>query len=160
MTGVSKTPLLIFVVFAQFLALTAKFWQVNDHQQRQELTMNQSKTTLLRSRSLKGLVFLSPKLRCRGPWAMSSGNPDQKVYVCVVFFSSLRTLSAEDSLIHLVRRRLANYYEARNDYTNNSETFLLCNRCACNWKINSQTIHVCNWRVHRKCLTKAPNYIK
>ena len=23
------------------------------------------------------------------------------------------------------------YYEARNDYTNNSETILLCNRCAC-----------------------------
>ena len=23
------------------------------------------------------------------------------------------------------------YYEARNDYTNNSETILLCNRCMC-----------------------------
>ena len=42
------------------------------------------------------------------------------------------------------------YYEARNDYTNNSEAILLCNRCACNWKSNSQTINVCNWRVHRK----------
>ena len=28
MTGVSKTSLLIFIVFAQFIALTAKFWQV------------------------------------------------------------------------------------------------------------------------------------
>ena len=26
----------------------------------------------------------------------------------------------------------------------------------CNWKINSQTINVCNWRVHRKYLVKAP----
>ena len=52
------------------------------------------------------------------------------------------------------------YYEARNDYTNNSETILLCNRCACNWKINSQTIHMCNWRAHRKYLVKAPNYTK
>ena len=30
MTGVSRMSLLIFVVFARFLALTAKFWQVND----------------------------------------------------------------------------------------------------------------------------------
>ena len=30
------------------------------------------------------------------------------------------------------------YYEARDDYTNNSKTILLCNKCACNWKINSQ----------------------
>ena len=50
------------------------------------------------------------------------------------------------------------YYEARNDYTNNSETILLCNKCACNWKINSQTINVCNEHVHRKYLMKAPNY--
>ena len=42
--------LLNFVVFARFLALTAKVWQVNDHQKRQELTMNESKTTLFRSR--------------------------------------------------------------------------------------------------------------
>ena len=60
MTGVSKTPLLIFVVFARFLALTAKFWQVNDHQQMQELAMNQSKVRLFRSKKLEGLVFLSP----------------------------------------------------------------------------------------------------
>ena len=59
MTGVSKTSLLIFVVSARFLALTAKIWQVNDHRQRQELIMNQSKTTLSRSRNLKGLVLLS-----------------------------------------------------------------------------------------------------
>ena len=45
-------------------------------------------------------------------------------------------------------------------YTNNSETILLCNRCACNWKTNSQTINACNWRVHRKHLMKAPNYTK
>ena len=51
--------LFIFVVFARFIALTAKFWQVDDHRRRQELTMNQSKTTLFRSRNLKGLVFLS-----------------------------------------------------------------------------------------------------
>ena len=34
----------------------------------------------------------------------------------------------------------------------NSETILLCDRCACNWQINSQTINECNWRVHRKYL--------
>ena len=28
MTGVSKTSFLIFVVFARFIVLTAKFWQV------------------------------------------------------------------------------------------------------------------------------------
>ena len=61
MTGISKTPLLIFVVFAQFLALTAKFWQGERPPKRKELTINQSKTTLLRSRKLKGLVFLSPE---------------------------------------------------------------------------------------------------
>ena len=32
------------------------------------------------------------------------------------------------------------YYKARDDYTNNSEAILLCNRCACNWKTNSQRI--------------------
>ena len=61
MTGVSKTSLLIFVVFARFLALTAKFWQVNDHRKRQELTINQYKATIFRSKNLKGLVFLSPE---------------------------------------------------------------------------------------------------
>ena len=61
MTRVSKMSLLIFVVFARFLPLTARFWQVNDHRKMQELTMNQSKTTLFRSRNLKGLVFLSPE---------------------------------------------------------------------------------------------------
>ena len=52
------------------------------------------------------------------------------------------------------------YCEARNDYTNNSETILLCNRCARNSNINSQRINVCNRRVHRKYLMKAPNYTK
>ena len=42
------------------------------------------------------------------------------------------------------------YYEARKDYTNNSETILLCNRCACNWKINSQTINMCNCQKFRQ----------
>ena len=55
---------------------------------------------------------------------------------------------------------LEEYYEARNDYTNNSETSLLSNRCACNWKINSQTINVCMWCVHRKYLMKAPDDTK
>ena len=41
------------------------------------------------------------------------------------------------------------YYEARNDYTNNSETILLCNRCVCNWKVNSQRILLCNWRLQK-----------
>ena len=36
----------------------------------------------------------------------------------------------------------------------------LCNRSARNWNINSLTINVCNWRVHRKYLMKAPNYTK
>ena len=35
-----------------------------DHRKRKELTMNQFKTALLRSRNLKGLVFLSPDLNC------------------------------------------------------------------------------------------------
>ena len=48
------------------------------------------------------------------------------------------------------------YYEARNDYTNSSETILLSNKCVCNRNINSQTINVCSWRVHRKCLMEAP----
>ena len=61
MTGVSKTSLLIFRVFSRFLALTAKFWQANDHRKIQELAMNQAKTKLFRSRNLKGLVFLSPE---------------------------------------------------------------------------------------------------
>ena len=60
MSGVSKTSLLTLVVFAQFLALTANVWQVNKPRKMQEITMNQSKTTLFRSRNLKGLVFLSP----------------------------------------------------------------------------------------------------
>ena len=60
MTGVSKRHFLIFVSFARFLTLTATFLHVNDHQNMQELTMNQSKTTLFfGSRNLKGLVFLS-----------------------------------------------------------------------------------------------------
>ena len=29
-----------------------------------------------------------------------------------------------------------------------------------NWKINTQTINVCNWSVHRKYLVKAPDYTK
>ena len=41
------------------------------------------------------------------------------------------------------------YYEARNDCTNNSETVLLCNRCVCNWKINSKRILLRNWRLQK-----------
>ena len=53
------------------------------------------------------------------------------------------------------------YYEARNGYTNDSETLRLCNRCVCNRKTNSQTINVvCNWHVHRKYAVEAPNYTK
>ena len=48
-------------VFTRFHALTAEYWEVNDHRKRKELTMNQSKTTLLRSRNPKGLVFSSPE---------------------------------------------------------------------------------------------------
>ena len=44
------------------------------------------------------------------------------------------------------------YYEARHEYTNNSETILLCNRCACNRKMNSHRILVCTWRADRKYL--------
>ena len=54
-TRVSKTSLLIFV------ALTAKFWQLNNHRTRQELTMNQSKNYTFQN--LKGLVFSSPDRR-------------------------------------------------------------------------------------------------
>ena len=30
----------------------------------------------------------------------------------------------------------------------------------CDWKINSQTINVCNWHFHRKCLIEAPGLHK
>ena len=36
MTGLPKTSLLIFVVFARFIALTAKFWQVCAQQRHKE----------------------------------------------------------------------------------------------------------------------------
>ena len=52
------------------------------------------------------------------------------------------------------------YYEAPNYYTNHSETILLCDRCACNWKINSQRILVCDCRIHRKYLIEAPELHK
>ena len=53
------------------------------------------------------------------------------------------------------------YYEAQNDYTNNSETILLRNKCVCvQLEFNCQTINLCNWRVHRKYLMKAPKYTK
>ena len=38
--------------------------------------------------------------------------------------------------------------------------FCVTDVCVCNWKINSQTINVCNWRVCRKYLVKAPNYTR
>ena len=47
-----------------------------------------------------------------------------------------------------------------NDYTNHSETVLLCNRCACHWIMNSQRILVSNWRTHRKNLMEAPKLHK
>ena len=58
------------------------------------------------------------------------------------------------------------YSEARHGYTNNSETILLCNRCACNLKIDSQRILVqlaftdsTLWRrheLHKKCPASEP----
>ena len=32
--------------------------------------------------------------------------------------------------------------------------------CACDWKMNSQTLNVCNWRFHRKQLMKGPELHK
>ena len=84
MTAVSTTSLLIFVVFARFQALTAKFWQVNNQRKREEsfrtvpgidcqiLAGEQQKKKertnhepvqnyTLKSRDLEGLVFLSPE---------------------------------------------------------------------------------------------------
>ena len=53
------------------------------------------------------------------------------------------------------------YYEAPNDYTNKSETSLLCNRCACNWElILRKIVSLYNSRVHRKDLMKAPELHK
>ena len=43
---------------------------------------------------------------------------------------------------------------------NNSETILLCNRCVCNRKIDSQTINVCNRHVHRQYMLQAPELHK
>ena len=45
MTGVSKTSLLIFVVFARFIALTAKFWQVCAQQCHKETDNSLNTTT-------------------------------------------------------------------------------------------------------------------
>ena len=78
------------------------------------------------------------------------------------FFDSFPTSSSQKGPI---RKSPVNFFMnptrapdllwARNDYTNNSETTLLCNRCVCNRKINSQAINVCNWRVHRKYLVQS-----
>ena len=56
---------------------------------------------------------------------------------------TLRTMmSGWITFVVLRQVRVQVYYEAWNDYTNNSETVLLCNRCVCNRKTNSQTINV------------------
>ena len=51
-------------------------------------------------------------------------------------------------------------YEARHDYTNNSETILLRNRCVCaiGKLIPRQLVCVCvcNWHIHRKYLMETP----
>ena len=47
------------------------------------------------------------------------------------------------------------YYEARNDYTNNSETTLLCNRCVCNWKLIPREFF-CVIGVYRQYHMEAP----
>ena len=46
-------------------------------------------------------------------------------------------------------QRVLNHYEARKDYTNNSGTVLLCNRCVRNRKTNSQRVFVCNWHLRK-----------
>ena len=51
-------------------------------------------------------------------------------------------------------------HEARNDYTNNSEAILLCNRCVCNRRIISQIINVCNWHEHSNHIMEAPELHK
>ena len=52
------------------------FGQVNEHRKRQTLTLNQSNTTLSRSRNFKGPVFLSPDQKC--PW-LKHESSDQEV---------------------------------------------------------------------------------
>ena len=57
------------------------------------------------------------------------------------------------------RHKLASssYYEAQNDDTKGSETILLCNRCACNWKFLIPSELLCEFkRIHRKYLMEAP----
>ena len=46
------------------------------------------------------------------------------------------------------------YYEARHDYTNNSEIVLLCNTRACKWKSIPREF-LCNISFHRKYHLKA-----
>ena len=51
------------------------------------------------------------------------------------------------------------YYEARADYADNSETLLLRNGCACNWKPFSRKF-LCVTGVHRKFLVEKPELHK
>ena len=72
-----------FIVFARFLALTPEVCQANGHRRRQELTINQSKTTLLRSRNQKkeserpGLLKSRPTLEQEAFWGLSGPCPER-----------------------------------------------------------------------------------
>ena len=63
---------------------------------------------------------------CQISWAAAQGT-QQMIFP--------RDLTALQILRRVNSNRHGEYYEARNDYTHNSETILLCSRCVCNWKI-------------------------
>ena len=87
-------------------------------------------------------------------------NPDMRTSRCVTERDrdyerqNVRQIRHLDPLV-TTRQKIATkhcritYYKARNYYTNNSETILLCNRCVCNWKINSKRILLCNWHLQK-----------
>ena len=74
----------------------------------------------------------------------------------------LQLIGSRVHVLWLARRldKISYYYEARHGCTNKSETFLLCDRCACNWQTNSRRILVCNWTLTESTLWRRPNYTK
>ena len=122
------------------------------------------KSTPAPQTTLKSVFFMQGEcnakkrpLRKTTPQNMSSGGPPMDSVNLEGFWDKCRKVHV-GTYARRVTARI--YYEARNDYTKKLDIILLCNRCACNWKVHSQTINVCNWHVHRKYLMKAPNYTK
>ena len=101
--------------------MDCRIWQVNDHRKRQELTMKQPKTTLSRSRNLKGLVFLSP----------------EKQLFCVTDVRATRKLIPRQ-IMCLARSQKAPY-EGAAVHKRTPASMPCVTDVLCNWDINSQT---------------------